>query len=137
VAARQWLATCLYQQGEPAEACELFLTTLDYARAHGYTQGIIDIQTKLATIYLDQQADQLAEQALAESDALAHQYRDRACIAQVKRLYARLHTLRGELAEAEEALGEALDLFERLGMRRELAEVYQVREGLVEVAAGA
>lgn len=137
VATRQWLATCLYQQGEFAEARELFQTTLEYARERGYTQGVIDIQTKLAAIYLDQQDGERSELALAESNALAHRYRDRACIARIKRLYARLHAARGELAEAEMMLNEAIDIFERLGMRHELDEAYQARERLAEKEAGA
>ena len=40
----------------------------------------------------------------------------------IQRLYAHLHTLRGDLPAARAALAEAIDLFERLGMRRELAE---------------
>jgi hypothetical protein len=43
-------------------------------------------------------------------------------IALIQRLYARLHTLRNDLPAARAALVEAIDRFERLGMRRELAE---------------
>ena len=42
-------------------------------------------------------------------------------MAHIQRLYARLHTLRGDLPTARAALAEAIELFERLGMRRELA----------------
>jgi len=41
---------------------------------------------------------------------------------EIQRAYARFHTLRGDIPAAREALAEAIDLFERLGMRRELAQ---------------
>ena len=43
-------------------------------------------------------------------------------MAQTLDVYARLHALRGDLTAAHAALAEAIDLFERLGMRRELVE---------------
>jgi hypothetical protein len=53
------------------------------------------------------------------------QYQDRPNIARFQCLTARLHTLRGDIPAAHAALTEAIDLFERLGMRRELAEARQ------------
>jgi hypothetical protein len=54
------------------------------------------------------------------NEALHHQ--DRRRLAEVYPLFARLHALRGDLPAARTAFAEAIDLFERLGMRRELAE---------------
>ena len=62
------------------------------------------------------------EKTLMEGRAWARQYQDRQCIAKIQRTYARFHTVRGDLSAARVALAEAIDLFERLGMRRELAE---------------
>jgi hypothetical protein len=78
--------------------------------------------SKLALFELDQGNIEKAEVALVESSALAYKYLSRWDIAVIQRTYARLHALRGDHAAAHAALAEAIDLFERLGMRRELAE---------------
>ena len=63
-----------------------------------------------------------ANKILTEVSAKAYHYHDRRYIAELQRAYFRLHTLRGDLPAARAALAEAIDLYERLGMRRELAE---------------
>jgi hypothetical protein len=45
----------------------------------------------------------------------------------IQSYYARLYTLQNDIPAAKTAYNEAIDLFERLGMRRELK---QVRVGL-------
>lgn len=52
----------------------------------------------------------------------------------IQRTYARLHTLRGDLPAARASLAEAIDLFERLGMRRELAEAREEMARLDAIA---
>lgn len=49
------------------------------------------------------------------------------------KLKARLHLLRGDLPAAQASLAEAIDLFERLGRRRELVEA---REEMAPLQAG-
>jgi LuxR family glucitol operon transcriptional activator len=122
VGSRRWLAACLYQKGMIEQAQQLFLEALDVATRCHYTRGIIAILSKLALFELDQGNIEKAEVALVESSALAYKYLSRWDIAVIQRTYARLHALRGDHAAAHAALAEAIDLFERLGMRRELAE---------------
>src|SRR5689334_22395521 len=84
---RRWLATCLYQQGELAEAQRLFRESLEDSSRIGDQRSVIGNTLKLVAIDLD-----------------------------------RLHILRGDHAAARENLTYAIDLFERLGMRRDLEE---------------
>jgi hypothetical protein len=85
-------------------------------------RSIAFCRVQLAEINLNRgELDGVAEE-LATSNAHAHQYQDRPCLAQIQRAYAHLHTLRSNLPAAHAALTEAIDLFERLGMRRELVE---------------
>jgi hypothetical protein len=76
----------------------------------------------LAAIDLAQMRLEDANLRLHDCYEIAIRYQDRFNIAWQQRLYARLHTLRNDLPAARVALAEAIDLFERLGMRRELAE---------------
>ena len=57
----------------------------------------------------------------------AKAYKERRHLAEAYRHFARLHTFRGDLPAAHTSLAEAIDLFERLGMRRELAEAREER----------
>jgi hypothetical protein len=50
------------------------------------------------------------------------EYTDRPNLARYQQIAARLHVLRGDLPAAHTAITLAIDLFERLGMRRELTE---------------
>jgi hypothetical protein len=59
---------------------------------------------------------------LHESRQRIAENRERRHLADIHALAAHLHILRGELPAARAALVEAVDLFERLGMRRDLAE---------------
>jgi LuxR family glucitol operon transcriptional activator len=129
---RLWLARCLYRKGMLAEARQLFRATLHDALQYNYTRSSISIQNQLAAIDLDQGRLEDAATLLAESSIQAYQYQVRGEIASIQRLSARLHTLRSNLPAARAALTEAIDLFERLGVRRELAEA---REALADLDA--
>jgi hypothetical protein len=76
----------------------------------------------ISDIDLDRGNIESAMKRLVHSSQEAYRHQDRECIAHIQRTYARLHTLRGDLPAARAALAEAIDLFERLGMGRELAE---------------
>jgi hypothetical protein len=76
----------------------------------------------LYQIAVDQQRFVEAESLLELSSSVAYTYQIRRDMALIQRTYARLHTLRNDLPAARASLAEAIDLFERLGMRRELAE---------------
>jgi len=120
IANRRWLATCLYHKGRLALAKDLLQTTLRDALEHSYTRGIVSIQIRLANIALDLGDQEGA--AIALHDAQSFPYQERRHTAEIQRSYARLHIHRNDTLAARAALAEAIDLFERLGMRRELVE---------------
>jgi len=62
------------------------------------------------------------EELLTTTMAAVLPNNDMRSLSHLQYLTARLHILRGDLPAARAALAEAIDLFERLGMRRELAE---------------
>jgi tetratricopeptide (TPR) repeat protein len=126
----QWLGVCLLEQGKYTDAKRFFLNSLDETEKYGHQRFIETNKMWLALIDLAQGDLGQAEKALAESKVSAEHSQDRATLADIHHGYARLHTLRGDIPAARAALGEAIDLFERLGMRRELAEA---REELAQL----
>lgn len=125
VLTRRWLATCLYYKGKLDEARRLFQESLHDAEKKGVQRSVIGNRIKLAAINLDcgniKEADEMLEMCRLD----AQRYKDQRRMSEIQPLLARLHTLRGDLPAARTALTEAIDLFERLGMRRELAEARQ------------
>jgi tetratricopeptide (TPR) repeat protein len=122
IANRRWLATCLYRKGLDQEAEQLLSEALRDAVEHHYVHGIVSIQTKLAHIYLDRNDVDRAHAVLHDAQRAAVHAHEHRHVAALQQCIARLHTMRGDLPAAREALSEALNLFERLGMRRELEE---------------
>jgi LuxR family glucitol operon transcriptional activator len=122
IASCRYLAICLYRKGQLTEAQRMFEQALSDAETYSEQRAIVSCLLRLAEIDLDQGKVESAERRLAASSRKALEYQDRRYIAQIQRAYARLHTLRSDLRAARLALTEAIDLFERLGMRRELAE---------------
>jgi hypothetical protein len=119
---RRWLATCLHQQGEVAEAQQLFRASLQDAIQIGDQRSAIGNMLKLIAIDLDQGNVAGVETQLAECRSVAEQLQDRRRLAEIHRLSARLQSMRGDHPAAGADLALAIDMFERLGMRRELAE---------------
>jgi tetratricopeptide (TPR) repeat protein len=119
---RHWLALCKYRGGKTLEAQHLFQEVLKDSRQVNYLRSIYFCLLELAEINLDQDNSSDAAKLLESSREYAGQYSDRPCLARIQRAYARLHILCGDLPAARIALAESIDLFERLGMRRELAE---------------
>jgi hypothetical protein len=116
------LATHFYHQGTLDEAQQLFQQGLHIAGPHGYRRAFAFQQLALAAIDLGQKKLYDAEQRLIKVSETAYEYQERVLIACTQVLFARLHILRSDLLAARAALIEAIDLFERVGMRRELAE---------------
>jgi tetratricopeptide (TPR) repeat protein len=129
---RYWIAACLQRQGLLADAQRFAHASLHDSINCRYPEGIFSSQSRLASIYLEQGQLEDAKNLLIASIELAQNYQGRRFIALNHRLYSRLHTLRGDLSAAHAALTEALDLFERLGMRHDLAEA---REELTRLEA--
>ena len=121
IANLQWLTRCLYLQGQRDEARRLLQEALGFAGEHGIERTTFS-HIQLAAIDLDQQNLESASDRLSKANALARENHDRPYTALAQYQFARLHTLRGDLPAARASLAEAIDLFERLGMRRELAE---------------
>lgn len=119
---RRWLAVCLYQKGRLEESERLFREALHDAKIEGHQRAVIGNLIRITRIELDRKNLDTAFEILnyCYNEALHHQ--DRRRLAEVYPLFARLHALRGDLLAARTAFAEAIDLFERLGMRRELAE---------------
>jgi LuxR family glucitol operon transcriptional activator len=122
ISARHWLALCLYRQNKLTEAKQLYREVLYHSLETGYQRSIVFSRLGLAIIDLDQGDLDGAAHALKASSDQAHHYLDRSCIAHIQYAYARLDTRLGNLSTAHAALTEAIDLFERLGMWRQLAE---------------
>lgn len=120
-----WFGLCLYQQNKLEEAQKILKKTLYLAEQAGFHRAIFGASIQLAAIALDKGNFEQATDLLSTTDRLISHYQDRENLARTQSLCARLHTLRGDLPAAHASLTEAIDLFERLGMRRELAEAQQ------------
>jgi tetratricopeptide (TPR) repeat protein len=105
---------------------------LDETEKYGHQRFIETNKMWLVLIDIAQGDLEQADKALSEAKASAEHLQDRATLADIYYGYARLHTLRGDLPAAHAALIEAIDLYERLGMRRELKEA---REELAQLEA--
>jgi len=124
---RSWLADCRLARHEWDQAEELLRISLNEVTENKIQRGIIAIRIKLIAIYLEQNKLEAAAAALQAISQLASENLDRQYMAFIQSYYARLYTLQNDLPAARAAYNEAIDLFERLGMRRELK---QVRAGL-------
>ncbi|MDP9313261.1 MAG: NB-ARC domain-containing protein [Chloroflexota bacterium] len=119
---RRWLATCLFEQGKLDEARQLYVESLDDALRIGDQRSISGNTIKLAAIDLVQGNIERAEELLRACNTTAEQHHDWRRMGETQRLLARVHILRNDRSAARGALGIAMDLFERMGMRREFAE---------------
>lgn len=128
-----YLAQCLYRSDDIEGAKEHFQVALQDSIEIGHQRHATFANIGLAMIDLKQGQLETAATRLAESTDQAHKYQDRELTARCQNLYAHLHILRGDIPAARAALTEAIDLFERMGMRRELAEA---REELARLAEG-
>lgn len=130
---RRWLATCRYQQGDLETAQQLYREALQDAHQINDQRSVVGNQLKLAAIDLDQGRTAEAEAALTACRAITERFRDRRRLGELHSLTARLHILRGDLPSARTSLMIAIDLFERLRMRRELAAAHATLANIVEV----
>lgn len=106
------------------EAEKLFLHLIEVSQGR-YQRALITGWSSLARIALHKRQLELAEQCLGQALTLAHELKHRRHLAEAKRLKAQLYSLCGHIPAAHAALTEAIDLFERMGMRHELAEARQ------------
>ena len=115
-------ALCFHKLGEDEEAESMLITLLAQQDNDIGSMSLCRACTTLAEIYLAAKNDHAAHQVIERNLATAIHMRDRYQIARARKNLARLHTLRGDIPAARVSLVEAIDLFERLGMRHELAE---------------
>jgi tetratricopeptide (TPR) repeat protein len=130
VAQARRVAVCLYQRGQLQEAVQLLQEAHRVAQLHDYMHGILSTQLELATIYLDLERIEEAEALVINNQAHADQYQMRTEVALTQQLAAHIHILRGNISAARAALIEAIDLFERLGMHRELIKARAEMAGM-------
>jgi Tfp pilus assembly protein PilF len=118
----EFLAICLQRQGKMPEAEHVYQQALEDSQNAESTLDEVFVQIHLASIDLAQiRLDSAAERLSICREAL-YAYRDAESQALMQQTYAHLHILRNDIPAAHIALTEAIDLFERLGMRRELVE---------------
>jgi len=120
---RSWLADCLLARCEWRQAEQLLRVSLNEVTEKNIQRGIIAIRIKLIAIYLEQGRLEEAAVALQAISQLASENLDRQYMAFIQSYYARLYALKNEIVAAKAAYIQAIDLFERLGMRRELKKV--------------
>lgn len=95
---------------------------MEQATQINYLRAIVANWLEMAVIELSENNLLEAEQLLIRAEAQSLQYSDLFNQAKTIALRARLFTRRNKPLAAKVALTQAADLFERLGMRRELAE---------------
>lgn len=135
---RTWLTDCLLAQRKWEDAEALLRISLKEVSDEKIERGIIATRIKLIAIYLEQNKLEEAAAALKEIGQLASENVGRQYMAFIQSYYACLYALQGDIAAARTAYHQAIDLFERVGMRRELKTMYAGLELLDEAAnAGA
>lgn len=119
---KYWMGVCLESLHQRKEAIEILVQVLQAPREQLSLPTICRASGQLTEIYLAEGDPVNARKFFEESTRAAVQLKDRYIIGQILRWSARLRALEGNLSEARKAFLEAIDLFERLGTRRELAE---------------
>ena len=130
----RWLATCLRQKGQLAEARELLEQSLQSAGQDANQRALISLRLMLTQVLLDQGDLEAGKRELAAVQANVVRDAVERHVPDVHMLEGRLRVLEGDVAEARQAYAEAIDGFNRLGLRRELAEA---RQELANLEAGA
>jgi tetratricopeptide (TPR) repeat protein len=120
---RSWLADCLLARKQWDEAVTLLRISLDEVTTNHIIRGIIAIRIKLIAVALEQGKLEEATAELKEISQLASENLDRQYMAFVQSYYGRLYSMQNNIPAAREAYTKALDLFGRLGMRREAQKV--------------
>ncbi|WP_129674367.1 NB-ARC domain-containing protein [Candidatus Chloroploca sp. Khr17] len=130
---RLWLGYCHYERGEYDVAQDYFEQSLAEVTFHDHQRYIVTNMAWLAFVDLAKGTVERPTILLAEAQRRAEQYQDRVSLAFIYQGLSRLHSRQNETSAARAALAEAIDLFERLGMRRELAEAREELRRLDEM----
>ena len=119
---RYHLAEYLYLAGRYDEAEARYTALLGASADEGEHRVVITAWLLLARIALARQQPELARQHLQWAYERAWNLKHRRFLAQINRAWADVSMQLGDMAHAQNALAIALDLFERLGMRHDVAE---------------
>ncbi len=128
---RYCIADSYFLAGDYQEAEALFLT-LEGAE-QDFHCAMVTGWLSLAQIAL--RRGELAEVVvrLQKANVLGREFKHRRYVGEIHRVWSQVHALRGELSAARASIFEAIDIFERLGMRRELAEAREELRRLDEM----
>jgi tetratricopeptide (TPR) repeat protein len=129
---RYYIADYHFLAGNDPEAEDQFLTLIGESKQEQFQRGVMYAWLMLAKIALRRKDVRSAEERLRRTQILAEEMKHRRFLAETNRVWASLYTLRGDLPAARIALAESIDLFERLGMRREFTEA---REAMADLNA--
>ncbi|MFP4441411.1 MAG: tetratricopeptide repeat protein, partial [Chloroflexaceae bacterium] len=131
-AVRRNLAASLCHQGLWIDAEKWYHDALSIATEHSNTREIVWSRLGLVTVYIGQGRQEVATRFIGQCIEDYPNYPDLSGRGRIMQFDARLQASHGDLPAAHTALTEAIDLFERMGMRRELAEA---REELARLEA--
>jgi tetratricopeptide (TPR) repeat protein len=123
---RRWLATALLDQRRDDEAAQLYRESLRDARNANDTRSVTGNTLKLAAIDLARNRLEEAGRLLTECHSVASRHDDRRRLAECHHLLAQLASLRGDSETAKAERERAIDLFGRMGMRREAETMREV-----------
>ena len=129
---RSWLADCLLAEHRWDEAVALLRVSLEEVTSKGIQRGIIAISIKLIAVTLEQGKLEESAAKLEEISQLASENLDRQYMAFIQGYYGCLYLMQNNIPSARAAYSKALDLFERLGMRREAQKVRTTLTGIDE-----
>ena len=125
-----FIGVALHQLGRDREARAVLLQVLHDTEQIGSARLAGNTANHLVAICVAQGDAAAAQTYLTQSQAIAARVRDHRQYAALQLVSARLHALRGDDRAAQAAFDEAIDRFERLGMRRELSEAREARAQL-------
>jgi tetratricopeptide (TPR) repeat protein len=128
-----WIGLCLARSGQFETAHGMLVQVMDKAEELGSARIAGNSANALVEVCVAQGDLEAARGYMELSWSIARQVHDQRHIAALYRVQARLFEAEGQHEQARAALNEATDRFERLGMRRELAEA---RAALAEVGLG-
>jgi hypothetical protein len=107
---------------EYEQSQRLLSEALVNAERNSIQLSIMFCKREIAAIELELRRIDRATALLNEAQEIAEYFRDRSGLAEIKRLFAKLYLLIEDQKAARRTVVELIDLYERLGMRRELAE---------------
>jgi len=122
LAKKLMLGSCFYNQGKIESAKHIYVEILPRVNELGSQPAPLAIKARLAAMALMNGNVQDATKLAKECYEYAIIYQDKRVIAEIQYTVARLHIAHGDLRTAHSSLLEAIDLFERMGMRRAFAE---------------